>query len=74
MGREAVGADLIESGFQMVIVDAGTPVFNYVVDPGGVISKRSGPLTDREGAELVRSTNEWIRNANQSSIQIVLRS
>ncbi|XZE18697.1 RHS repeat-associated core domain-containing protein [Pirellulaceae bacterium SH449] len=65
MGREAVGADLIESGFRMVIVDAGTPVYNYVVDPGGVISRRSGPLTDRERAELIRSTNEWM-NSRQS--------
>ena len=70
MGREAVGADLIESGFQMVIVDAGTPVFNYVVDPGGVISKRSGPLTDRERAELVRSTNEWMKS-RQSIFEIM---
>jgi len=62
VGRDLMSADLVESGFQVVIVDAGGVFHDHVVNPGGVIAKRAGALTDREKADLIRQTNVWMKS------------
>ncbi len=67
VGRDLAGAELIEAGFQLVIVDGGGIVHDYVMNPGGVIARRASALTDRERAELIQQTNQWMKERQSIS-------
>lgn len=60
--REALDAELIEAGFEIVVIAAGRKIAEAVIDPAGHAEKKYSQLDEKQRQELVSAVSDSILN------------